>query len=75
MGVWSRELARRAFEWQYSRGPERTTFFLQFFHSSFLSFGKSIVAFSIPVILVLVSLVYVCIYGEGERKRELYVYI
>ena len=71
MGVWSKELGRRAFEGRYSRGPERTTFYfsLQFLNSSFLSFGKSIVAFSTPVILVLVSLVYVCICGQRERVR------
>ena len=39
MGGWSRELVRRAFEWQYSRGPERTTF-SSIFHSSFSPLEK-----------------------------------
>ena len=78
MGVWSRELVRRAFEWHYSRGPERTTFFLHFFfilhfshlekHRCFLDTCHSCTCES-----------GVCIYlwteREGEREGESYMCI
>ena len=82
MGVWSRELARRVSEWQVSRGPERTTDFLyNFFTLRSSHLEKHRCFLDIPVILVLVSLVFVFICGQRkrgggkERGRELYVHI